>query len=306
MGRRRCIKGVSEIGFAITIATDDPDRVWFRSPHRRQDEIHDVEFRCCHYLDHRFAWHGTHVHSPKRLSYDVQTSRRHIARRQDRSLRTVLSAVLKRFYEATFERFNRLQRCVKVLHSPTRSVHHSYNPSRRDISSIRWPQPFPKTGEVIRYFNIDVRFPDHYSMDQRLAYFRKVSDARRKQDVYGLKAHEVHYGSGMDALGFFAHDRVYELTRDEAIDKLYEDFSEPGVRVRYRGKEGSERKDGERFMHHIRLVGDDSELLDQVATDIQPMFEMIPGVMSFLDKGSDDAPASWPFMLIEKKQVRSA
>ena len=82
-------------------------------------------------------------------------------------------------------------------------------------------------------------------MDQRLAYFRKVETMLdENKDVYGLKAHEVHYGKWYGRFGgFFAHDRVHELTRDEAIDKLYEDFpQEPGVRVRYQGKEGSERK----------------------------------------------------------------
>jgi hypothetical protein len=89
-----------------------------------------------------------------------------------------------------------------------------------------------KKADLIRYFRIYVNFPDKYTMEQRLAYFKKVEDlAEKNKDVYGLKAHEVHYGKwyGLFA-GFFAPDRVCDLTREEAIDKLYEDFpEEPGV-----------------------------------------------------------------------------
>jgi HAE1 family hydrophobic/amphiphilic exporter-1 len=165
-----------------------------------------------------------------------------------------------------------------------------------------------KQEELIRYFSINVQFPDKYTMDQRLAYFKKVEALmEQNKDVYDLKAHEVHYGKWYGRFaGFFAPDRVSDLTRQEAIDQIYEDFpQEPGVRVRYRGKEGDEQKDDEQSMHHIRLVGDDPELLKQVAEDLKPTFEMIPGVVSFMDSASENEGPSELALIVDRDKASS-
>ena len=127
-----------------------------------------------------------------------------------------------------------------------------------------------------------------------------------QSEDYGLKYYECHYGKWFGYFkGAFAHDRVHPLTREEAIDKLFDDFpEEPGVRVQYRGKEGQEEKDDNRYLHYIRLIGDDPELLKQVAEGLKPSFEMIPGVVSFLDTDSDEAPSEVA-LLVDRDKASS-
>lgn len=164
-----------------------------------------------------------------------------------------------------------------------------------------------KQEEVIRHFGFNIRFPEKYSMDQRLAFMKKAEElVEKNNDAYGLKYYESHYGKWFGYFSAaFAHDRLHPLTREEAIDKLFEDFpEEAGVRVRYRGKEGEERKDDHKYMHYIRLVGDDPELLKQVAEDLKPTFETIPGVMSFLDKGNNDAPSEMS-LIVDRDKANS-
>ena len=126
-----------------------------------------------------------------------------------------------------------------------------------------------KEEEAIRYFRIDVKFPDKYTMAQRLDYFQKVEQmAEEKKADCGLKAYEVHYGKWYGRFaGFFAPDRVSSLTPQEAIQELFDAFpEEPGVRVSYKDqKSGGGAKGNQKYMHYIRLVGDDPEQLKKVA-----------------------------------------
>lgn len=215
-----------------------------------------------------------------------------------------------RIYTATFERFNRaynralafflrhrldLALMLIVLLSITYLVSGTLNRTR-------------KKEEMIRYFSINVQFPDKYTMAQRLAYFKKVEALMEKnKEVYDLKAHEVHYGKWYGRFaGFFAPDRVSDLTRQEAIDRIYADFpEEPGVFVRYQGKQGDEQKDEQSATHHVRLVGDDPELLKEVAENLKPTFEMIPGVVSFLSSADADEGPSEMALIVDCDKANS-
>lgn len=305
-----CLRGVSEIGFAITIATLTTL----------------IVFSSTLLIDGEMRFYAQNMSLPviASIAASLGTALMFIPlcvyltlpkiNPQDgvgkKHLSGLLGRVFLKMYQATFERFN-----------------HGYNAALRfflrrrlDLSVIliallasTWwlagtLNMTDKKTELIRYFRMNVRFPDKYTMDQRLAYFNKVEDlVEQNKDVYGLKAHEVHYGKwyGMFA-GFFAPDRVCDLTREEAIDKLFEDFpEEAGVRVQYRGKEGSEKKDDQKNMHYIRLVGDDPELLKQVAEDLKPTFEMIPGVVSFLSKDTDEDGPSELALYVDREKASS-
>ena len=141
-----------------------------------------------------------------------------------------------------------------------------------------------KEEEAIRYFRIDVKFPDKYTMAQRLDYFQKVEQmAEEKKADCGLKAYEVHYGKWYGRFaGFFAPDRVSSLTPQEAIQELFDAFpEEPGVRVSYKDqKSGGGAKGNQKYMHYIRLVGDDPEQLKKVHR-LKPLSNSYQGSILF-------------------------
>ncbi len=166
-----------------------------------------------------------------------------------------------------------------------------------------------KEEEAIRYFRIDVKFPDKYTMAQRLDYFQKVEQmAEEKKADCGLKAYEVHYGKWYGRFaGFFAPDRVSSLTPQEAIQELFDAFpEEPGVRVSYQDqKSGGGAKGNQKYMHYIRLVGDDPEQLKKVATELKPTFELIPGVDSFLSEDIEEEGPSEVALLVDREKASS-
>ena len=304
-----CLKGVSEIGFAITIATLTTlivfcsamlieGRMKFMIAQMSLPVIASIICSLCTAI--MFIPLCVYVTLPHKKRDFGKTHKSPSAR---------MGRFFFHIYESTFERLNhgynaalkfylhrRLDMSIIIiaLLSLTYLVSGTLNQSERNE-------------ELIRRFAIGVRFPDNYSMDERLAYFKKVEAlAEKNKDVYGLKAHEVKYGKWYgEFAGFFAPDRVSDLTRQEAIDKIYEDFpQQPGVRVRHRGKAGNERKDDQKSMHHIRLVGDDQELLNKVAEDLKPTFEKIPGVVSFLDKGNNDGPSEMA-LIVDRDKANS-
>ena len=166
-----------------------------------------------------------------------------------------------------------------------------------------------KEEEVIRYFSIDVKFPEKFTMQQRLDYFQKVEKmAEEKKVQCGLNAYEVHYGKWYGRFaGFFTPDRVSPLTPQEAIQELFDGFpEEPGVRISYKGKKsGGGVKGEQKYMHYIRLVGDDPEQLKNVAAELKPTFELIPGVDSFLSEDVDESGPSEVALFVDRSKASS-
>ncbi len=304
-----CLKGVSEIGFAITIATLTT-LIVFSSALLVDGEMRFmIEKITLPVMTSIIASLGTALMFIPLSVYLTLPRKRHADAGARKSPSRWLGGVFSAIYQATFERLNHGYNAVLKF----------YLVRRLDISvvliallSVTWMiagtlNTSDRKAELVRYFSFDIRFPDHYSMAQRLAYIERAEElVEINKDVYGLKAHEVHYGKWYGRFaGFFAHDRVHELTREEAIDRLFEDFpEEPGVRVRYRGKEGQEEKDDHKNMHYIRLVGDDPDLLKKVAEDLKPTFEKIPGVISFLEKDSDEAPSEMA-LIVDRDKANS-
>ena len=308
--REACLRGIGEIGFAITIATLTT-LIVFTSAMLFNGELRFViqtisvpviaSITASLAIALMFIPLAVHLTLP---------DRRPAGTAPGRSPSAVAGRFFARIYDATFERLNRvynralafflghrldLSLILIALLAATYVVSGTLNRTR-------------KSEEGIRYFSIDVRFPDKFTMDERLAYFRKVEGLmERNRDVYDLKAHEVHYGKWYGRFaGFFAPDRVGELTRQEAIDRIYQDFPrEPGVRIQYQGKEGDETRDDNASTHHIRLVGDDPDLLKDVAESLKPTFEMIPGVVSFMDAGTDEDGPSEMALIVDRAKASS-
>lgn len=306
--RDACLKGVSEIGFAITIATCTTL----------------IVFSSALLFDGRLKFMIKNMSLPviTAIAASLVTALLFIPlcvyltlsdKKRDKPRRTpswLLGVVFKWIYDKTFERFNRLyNRGLRFF------LRHRLDMSVVLIGLLAFTWTMSKglnrdrkEPELLRYFSFNIQFPEKYSMEDRLNYMKKVERQVEKfNDVYDLEAYEVFYAKWYGRFaGFLAVDREGELSREEAVDRLFEDFpEEPGVIVKYRGKEGAHRKDDHRFMHHIRLVGDDPDLLKQVAEDLKPTFEIIPGVDSFMDSNDKAEAPSEVALTIDREKADS-
>ncbi len=305
-----CVKGASEIGFAITIATLTTLIVFCSALLIEGEMRFAVQNISLPVIASIIASLGAALMFIPLSVYLTLSKQKTQTRPEDPvSFGSALRFYLFRIYEFTFGPLNRVY---------NRALNF-YLGRRLDMTILliallcgTWIMAkslntTDKNEELVERFSINVRFPDKYSMEQRLAYFKKVEKlAEEKKDFYGLSAHEVHYGKWYGRFGgFFDVDRDSDLSREEAIQSLFKDFpEEPGVTVMMEGDRGKE-DNRDRFMHHIRLVGDDPELLKKVASELKPTFEMIPGVISFLDDSSDEDGPSEMALLIDREKASS-
>ena len=304
---KACLLGVSEIGFAITIATLTTLIVFGSALLTEGEMKFYVEKITLPIISSITASLAVALMFIPLCVYLTLPEKAEDKRKRTPS--AVLGGVFQRIYLATFERLNQayhvalrfflarrldLSVLLIILLSVTFGLSSSLNLNE-------------KQDEAIRHFDFWIRFPDSYSMDQRLAYMKRAEDLVAKNaEKYGLKYYETEYSGWKNRFGAaFAHDREHPLTPEETIDRLFDDFpEEPGVTVHYRGKEGQEHKDDHRNMHHVRFVGQDPEVLKKVAEELKPTFEMIPGVVSFLDKGNDEAPSEMS-LLVDRDKASS-
>ncbi len=305
-----CLQGVGEIGFSITIATLTTLIVFGSAlmvEGRMKLMIQNMSLPVIASI---IASLATALMFVPLCVYLTLPEKRRDFQQARKTPSAVMGRVFQRLYELTFERLNHgynaalrfyltrrldLSLILIVLLSITYVASGTLNRSDRNE-------------ELIRRFSFRVRFPDGYSMDQRLAYFKKAEAlAEKRKESYGLSAHEVHFSKWWGEFrGSFAVDRECDLTRQEAINLLFEEFpKQAGVHVEIEGKEGDERNDDKKYMHHVRLIGDDPELLAKVAEDLKPIFKTIPGVVSFLGQGEDDEGPSELAVIVDRDKASS-
>ena len=156
-------------------------------------------------------------------------------------------------------------------------------------------------------FHMRVRFPEHYTIDQKNDFFTHVENIVETNKVeLGISSYRVEFDK--HTYGEFEADYSKEqgtagIPREEIPDHLYKMFPEiPGVRVYYSGMDtGGEKRNDHKSRHHLRLVGDDARQLEEVGEMLRPVFENLPGVLSLEDKDSDEAPNEMALMIDRDK-----
>ena len=156
-------------------------------------------------------------------------------------------------------------------------------------------------------FHMRVRFPEHYTIDQKNDFFTHVENIVETNKVQlGISSYRVEFDK--HTYGEFEADYSKEqgtagIPREEIPDHLYKMFPEiPGVRVYYSGMDtGGEKRNDHKSRHHLRLVGDDARQLEEVGEMLRPVFENLPGVLSLEDKDSDEAPNEMALMIDRDK-----
>lgn len=305
-----CLKGVSEIGFAITIATMTT-LIVFSSTLLIEGEMRFyAQNMSLPVIVSIAASLGTALMFIPLCVFLTLPKGNHNGESRKMNFSLWIGLRFARIYQATFERLNRLYGMALEF----------FLIRRFDLSlilillltgSFFMGQTLNferKKSEVIRYVRMHFQFPKKHTMEQRSEYFRRVERmAEDNKDYYGLKGHEVLYGKWVNWFGcFFDPESSSELTPQEAADQFFENLPEaPGVRVFYRGKQGGEKTDDHSDKHYIRMVGDDPEQLKQVAENMKPTFEMIPGVVSLLSEDTEENGPSELALMVDRKKASS-
>lgn len=144
-------------------------------------------------------------------------------------------------------------------------------------------------------FRMRLRFPEHFTIDEKNSYFTNLENIVETNKVeFGIRSYRVEFDKRThgEFEANYTDGGPPDIPREEVPDRLYKLLPEvPGVRVYYSGMDtGMEKRNDHKSRHHLRLVGDDSRQLEEVGEMLRPVFENLPGVLSLEDKDSDDAP----------------
>ena len=144
-------------------------------------------------------------------------------------------------------------------------------------------------------FRMRLRFPEHFTIDEKDNYFTNLENIVETNKVeFGIRSYRVEFDKRThgEFEANYTDEGPSDIPREEVPDRLYKLLPEvPGVRVYYSGMDtGMEKRNDHKSRHHLRLVGDDSRQLEEVGEMLRPVFENLPGVLSLEDKDSDDAP----------------
>ncbi|MDP6892104.1 MAG: efflux RND transporter permease subunit [Verrucomicrobiota bacterium] len=152
-------------------------------------------------------------------------------------------------------------------------------------------------------FHMRVRFPEHFTIAQKNAYFQQVENIVETNKLqFGISSYRVEFDKHTRAefeANYSDEGGTEDIPKDEVPDRLYKMFPEiPGVRVYYSGMDtGGEKRNDQKSRHHIKLVGDDARQLEEVGEMLKPAFAELPGVLSVEDKDSDEGPNEMALMV---------
>ena len=152
-------------------------------------------------------------------------------------------------------------------------------------------------------FHMRVRFPEHFTIAQKNAYFQQVENIVETNKLqFGISSYRVEFDKHTRAefeANYSDEGGTEDIPKDEVPDRLYKMFPEiPGVRVYYSGMDtGGEKRNDQKSRYHIKLVGDDARQLEEVGEMLKPAFADLPGVLSVEDKDSDEGPNEMALMV---------
>ena len=294
--RDACLKGVGEIGLAVTTATLTTVIVFLPAL------LIDGEMRFMLYrlalpvVSALLASLGVALVFIPLCVHMTLPSAATGAQRLAKPKQAVIDMCLTAVYERTFAKFN--QWCNRALGCFLKrridlvfilivllSATYFYGFQQVDFSGSR--------EEEIEEFHMSFRFPDQFTLEDRDGYFGRVENIVETNKVeFGVSSYSIRYSKHSGEFeGNFGPSRTSQIPRDEVVERLYGLFPEvPGLRVYYRGQDRGEERNDRKSVYYVRLVGDDPQLLESVGESLKPAFESLPGVVSLEDKDSDEAP----------------
>jgi hydrophobic/amphiphilic exporter-1 (mainly G- bacteria), HAE1 family len=220
-----------------------------------------------------------------------------------------LNAALRRFYELTFERLNRVYHRLLAV-----SLEH-----RLDlvlvlvaVFAVTHFVAFQKV-KIVEHqeedrtsFNLSVEIANEYSFAEVGEYFDAVEKLLAgKQEEYGLKGYFTFYRPrGGSIEGWFDDNRTSTLSAKEVAEALLKALPQkPGIKVSYgRENQNEEAKGQEQFA--IQLEGDDPLVLDEIAAFLRPLILAVPGVIG-IRQGEEAAPSEMALVIDRDRATAS-
>lgn len=195
-----------------------------------------------------------------------------------------LNGVLRRFYNATFERLNHqysrlleffLTRRLDLVLGLAGLFALTQWIAFREISFVESQE------EDQTSFRIQVEVSPEYGFEDLKAYFADVERilADRK-DHYGLKGYFVmHDTNGGRITGWLDENRESDMSAQQMAEELSEIIPErAGIKLRYGDQNRAEDAD-DQDTYVVRLEGHDALRLEQIASQIEPLFLRVQGVL---------------------------
>jgi len=292
--REACIKGVQEIGLAITTSTFTTVIV-FLPALLVEGEMRFFMMRLAlPVVVALLASLGVALVFIPLCVYLTLSQRENIPTTQPRPRTKTIQVFLEKMYDASFGRFNRWYNQALGF----------FLKRRLDLAFILLALlaatsfVFEKVGFSVQQernmasFNLSFRFPSRFNFDERTKYFKQVEQQLNKsKDDYELDGFIIFYSAWFGELeGWFARDRKGTIPAREVAERIYKKLPKiPGLRIEYqRMGEGGEKQD-KKGQHYIRLKGQDPEQLEELSNQLKPTFLNIPGVIA-LKQRQDETP----------------
>ena len=292
--RDACIKGVQEIGLAITTATLTTVIVFLPAVLVEGEMRFFMMRLALPVVVALLASLGVALVFIPLCVYLTLTTQKNASVAWPNRLANAIRAWLGKMYDVSFGRFNRgynqalgfflkrridLAILLALLMAATAFV-------------------FEKVGfsvqqqEEMASFSLSFQFPSRFSFDERTEYFKTVEKKlNERKDYYELDGFIVFYSSWFGQLeGWFKRDRKGTVPAREVAEGVYKELPKiPGLKIDYQKFGQEEERQDKKSQHFIRMTGQDPEQLDQLANQLKPLFRNIPGVMALKER-EDETP----------------
>ncbi len=185
--------------------------------------------------------------------------------------RTVIP--LGRFYHGTLAVFLKNRLDLFLLTAAVFSVTFGWVAPQLDI--------VPNQEEDRMSFQIGVKMPNNSNIKDTGKLFDQL-EAVMKKESEELKLEGfmfVHYERGGRVDGWLDPDRDYELSGREMMDRIIKAFPQPpGVKYQT-GRESQVQEAKGRTVFTVKLEGEDSDQLQDLAEKLEPRFLAVPGII---------------------------
>ncbi len=147
-------------------------------------------------------------------------------------------------------------------------------------------------------FELRVSLAQNTTLEEAEEYFlageKVIEEMAEELDLEGwFVFHRSTFG---ELQAWFKSPRTNEVSPQDAVKQVVDMLPEKaGVKV-YTGQESQAEDNRSQQIHAIRLEGDDSEILETVAEDLEELFLAVPGVVG-VKKAGDDSPSEMALVL---------
>lgn len=221
-----------------------------------------------------------------------------------------VNRVLRRAYEATFERLN---------HGYTRLLGVALR--HRGAVLVVLLAVLAGTGAAMQQvevvdqdenerpgFQVWIELPRSHTFEETEAYFLEAEKVLAEhQEEWGLDGYFLFHRSSHGRVeGWFNNPPTVEMTPREVTEAVLAALPEkPGVTYET-GQEDQTRAESGGSVHAFTINGEDPDQLERVAEELEELFVRVPGVLGLKGSGQDPAPSEMALVVDRERAQRQA